>query len=438
MASDSRDMNRSHLERARKVLPGGVTTAARFDKSLGRPFFISRGEGSRLYDLDGKPYIDMNTSFGAALMGHGHPKIREALNRAGQMGIACATEFPEQVELAEKVCAAVPSAEMVRFTLSGTETTWYIVRLARLFTGRKKIIKIEGHFHGYNDYLQFNYWPKPGEGLPAVRPETPGFPEESADNIIVLPFNDPGALEETIRQRGGEIAAVIMEPVNYNSGCIMPGDGYLRKVRDITAGNGILLVFDEILSGFRTGPDCMQGYYGVTPDICALGKALGGGAPLSAFAGRRDIMSLIAPEGRMMHSGTYNANAVGILCGNAFMDAAAEKDAYPPLLTRSSRLYEGMNAAFAGARMPAEVKGLGCRFGILFGASAGATPLSYADVAGQDWDMAYAFFREAFRRGVFFNGGWHHGISFAHSDDDVSRVIQVCGEAAQAVMSNRK
>jgi len=432
MASDSRDPNQSLLERARKVMPGGVTAAARFNKCLGRPFFVSRGEGSRLYDLEGKPYIDMNTSFGAALLGHGHPRIRQALAEAAGMGIACASEFSAQVELAEKISAAVPSAEMIRFTLSGTETTWYAVRLARMYTGRAKIVKIEGHFHGYNDYLQFNYWPKPGEGLPNVRPETPGFPAEAGENVMVLPFNDPEALEKTISARGREIAAVIMEPVNYNSGCILPRNGYLEKVREVTEKNGILLIFDEILSGFRTGTSCMQGYYGVTPDICTLGKAVGGGAPLSAFAGRRDIMRHTAPEGKMMHSGTYNANAVNILYGSAFMDAVSEKGAYDAVLQRAGELYAGMNRAFADAGLPAKVHGLGCRFGILFGAAAAKTPESYADVAGQDWKTGYAFFLEAFKRGVFFNNGWHHGISFAHSDVDISRVIEVTGEAARA------
>ena len=427
-----KNVNDTLFARSRRTFPGGVTAAARLNKYLGRPFYVSRGEGSRLYDLDGKPYIDMNTSFGASLLGHGHPAIREALAEAGRMGIACAMEYPAQTELAEKICAAVPSAEMVRFTLSGTETTWYAVRLARLYTGRKKVVKIEGHFHGFNDYLQFNYWPGPGENLPHIQPASPGSPPESAGNVIVLPFNDEPALERTIAEQGGDIAAVILEPVNYNSGCILPREGYLQKARKLTEKNGILLIFDEILSGFRTGTDCIQGHYGVTPDLCTLGKAIGGGAPLSAFAGRREFMKHVAPEGAMMHSGTYNANAVNILCGNAFMDAVSEEGVYSGLLDRADRLYRGMNEAFAGAGFPAKVRGLGCRFGMLFGEAAGRVPVSYADVIGQDWKTAHAFFLEAFNRGVFFNNGWHHGISFVHSDADIARVIEVTGEAARA------
>ena len=427
----------SHYTRAQQVLPGGVTAAARFNRYLERPFFVSRAEGSKVFDLDGAEFIDMNTSFGASLLGHGHPRIVEALGKAGRMGIACGMEYPAQADLAEKICAAIPSAEMVRFTLSGTETTWYAVRLARVCTGRTKIIKLEGHFHGFNDYLQFNYWPNPDHSLPHVHPESPGFPPESQAHVIVLPYNDYAAVERAVAENGNDIAAVILEPVNFNSGGIRPQNGYLEKLRFLTEENGIVLIFDEILSGFRTGADCAQGYYGVTPDLTTFGKALGGGVPLSAFAGRREFMKQIAPEGRMMHSGTYNANAVNILCGDAFMDVITGTDLYEGLLRRSETLYAGMSDAFDGAGLAARVQGLGCRFGMLFGKAAAGEPVSYADVIAQDWQLAHAFFSEAYNRGVYFNNGWHHGISTAHSDQDIARVIEVSGEAARAVAATR-
>lgn len=423
--------------RAEKVLPGGVTAAARVNRFLGRPFFVTHAEGSRLYDIDGRPYIDVCTSYGASLLGHGHPAIRDALTRAGEVGVACGMEHFEAVELAEKLSRVVPSAEMVRFTLSGTETTWYAVRLARVHTGKSKIIKLEGHFHGFNDYLQYNYWPAPGKGLPRVYEETAGFPPEARDQIIVLPFNDIKAMEEAVAREGDDIAAVILEPVNFNAGGIRPEVGYLEEVRNLTEANNIVLIFDEILSGFKTGPSCVQGYYGVTPDVSTLGKAMGGGAPLSALVGKQEVMENIAPVGSMMHSGTYNANAVNILCGSAFMDVIAQDGVYDELLRRSQELYDGLNQAFASAGLPARAHGLGARFDLLFGDVAKREPRAYSDVAGQDWELAYRFFREAFDRGIFYNSGWHHGLSFAHSDEDVEQIVQATAEAARVVSRGR-
>ncbi len=426
-----------HYARAQTVLPGGVTAAARFNRYLDRPFFMSRAEGSLVYDLDDRPFIDMNTSFGATLLGHGHPQIAAALNEAARLGIGCGFEYRAQAELAEKICAAIPSAEMVRFTLSGTETTWYAVRLARVYTGRSKVIKLEGHFHGFNDYLQFNYWPRPEDSLPRIHAESPGFPPENEERVIVLPYNDLPALERAIAEQDGDIAAVFMEPVNFNSGGIQPLPGYLEEVRRITRTHGIVLVFDEILSGFRTGVDCMQGYYGVTPDATTFGKAIGGGVPLSAFAGSRDLMRCVAPQGAMMHSGTYNANAVNILCGNAFFDVVNEPGFYEPLLRRADTLHSGLNDIFASVGLEARAHGVGCRFGLLFGAAAQQTPERYSDVIGQDWQLAFALFTEAYQRGVYFNPGWHHGISAAHSDQDIARVLEVVDEAARAVAERR-
>lgn len=428
------DRTQELYDRAKRVIPGGVTAAARLNKFLGRPLYISRAEGSRVYDLDGRPYIDVYTGSGAGVAGHGHPRIREALGKAAEMGIACAFEYPGETELAEKICAAVPSAEMVRFTLSGTENTWYAVRLARVYTGKTKMIKMEGHFHGFNDYLQYNYWPAPGQGLPELQEETPGFPPESKENVIVLPFNDIEAVERAVAEDGDDIAGLIVEPVNYNSGGILPKPGYLEALRRITTENNILLIFDEILSGFKTGIDCAQGYYGVTPDLTTLGKALGGGVPLSAFVGSREVMETVAPLGAMMHSGTYNANSINIYCGNAFMDLAGEPGAYDGLLALSDRLYEGLNNLFAETGMPARAHGLGARFGLLFGDAAAKPPNTYKDVAPQDWELGRAFFREAFDRGVLYNSGWHHGLSLLHTKADLEEILQISREAAQAVM----
>jgi glutamate-1-semialdehyde 2,1-aminomutase len=422
----------SLYERAAQVVPGGVTAAARVNKALGRPIYMARGRGSRLFDADGREYIDVANSSGATLLGHGHPVVREALAKAGELGIMCASESPYQVELAEKLRAAIPCAEMARFTLSGTETTGYAVRLARAVTGRMKVVKFEGHFHGFNDYLQFNFWPPAGKGWPAVHREAPGFPGME-EHIIILPFNDAQLLEQTLAEHQDEIACVILEPLNYNSGGICPRPGYLQLLRELTQKLGIVLIFDEILSGFRTGASCMQGHYGVTPDLCTLGKALGGGVPLSAFVGKREIMRHIAPVGPVMHSGTYNANLVNILPGLAFMNEISRPDFYPAFLARCDRLYTGMNAAFQKTGLKARVQGVGARFGLLFGAAGSGPFESYADAARQDWALHYRFCATAAARGVYFHTQWHHGISAACSDADVDTIIQVVGDVARSL-----
>jgi len=234
-----------------------VSAAARFHPALGRPFFAARGEGSRLWDVDGREYIDLHMSFGAALLGHGHPAIRRAVQQALDLGILCAFELEFQAEVARKISEMVPCAEQVRFTGSGTETTWHAVRTARAYTGRFKLVKFEGHFHGFSDVLGYSSWPPLAQagppGAPAKIPESAGMPPEDADEVIVLPWNDADALARTLVARGREIAAVIMEPINYNSGGIMPLPGYLQAVRELTAKHGVVLIFDEILSGFRTG-----------------------------------------------------------------------------------------------------------------------------------------------------------------------------------------
>ena len=428
------DSSQQLYQRAQRVLPGGTTAAARVNKGYGRPLYMARGKGSHLFDVDSREYIDMCVSMGASLLGHGHPAVREALLEAADLGIMCAAESECQVELAEKIAATIPSAEMVRFTLSGTETTWYAVRLARAVTGRAKVVKFEGHFHGFNDYLQFNMHPPADKLWPTLHQEAPGLPG-AEQHTIVLPFNDADLLEQTLIERKNEIACVILEPLNYNSGGILPLPGYLETLRRLTTKLGILLIFDEILSGFRTGAGCMQAYFGVTPDLCTLGKALGGGVPLSAFAGKREIMQQVAPMGRAMHSGTYNANLANILPGLAFMDEIARPGFYPPLLARSEQLYAGMNAAFQKAGLPMRVQGTGARFGILCGAAAQGPFTSYRDAVRQDWDMLVRFCRAATDRGVYFNPAWHHGISVAHSDADVEQVVQVTEDVARKLIA---
>jgi glutamate-1-semialdehyde 2,1-aminomutase len=416
--------NREQWQRASRYLPGGACASARIHKGLGSPFYVSRGEGGKVYDLEGKEYVDLCTSFGSALLGHAHPGVSQAVGQALEMGIVCAHEHEWHAQLAQRIAEAVPAVEMLRFTMSGTETTYYAVKLAREYTGRPLVVKFEGHFHGYNDHLAYNYWPSADEAWPRITPAAAGMPEDGQRSCIVLPFNDFERAEETLVRRGHEIAAVILEPVNYNSGTLLPESGFLQLLRRLTTEQGSLLIFDEILSGFRTGPGCMQATYGVIPDLCTLGKALGGGMPLSAFGGKRQIMEHVAPLGRAQHSGTYNGHLSAIAGGLAFFDVIGQGGCYEALLARSGRLYDGIDEIVGRLGFPACVRGFGARFSLLFGSPVGRTLRQYRDVVDNDWPLFDRFCTACLRHGVYLHTMWHHGISTAHGEADIDRALE--------------
>lgn len=418
---------------AQRHLAGGVSAAARIHPSLGRPFLTGRGDGAYVDDLEGKRYLDLNTSNGASLLGHGHPRVRQAIEQALDLGILCSHETPHQAEVAAKLAAAVPAAEVVRFSGSGTETTWHALRTARAYTGRRKAVKFEGHFHGYNDYLGYSAWPPVDAAGPLETPvavaESAGIPPEVYGLVIVLPWNDAAALERTLEREGHDVAAVIMEPVNYNAGTLLPAPGYLQSVRELTRRHGVVLIFDEILSGFRTGPSCMQGYFGVTPDLCTLGKALGGGTPLSAFVGRRAVMDAVAPTGPAVHSGTFNAHLIPILAAGAFLDVVAEGGLWSNLADLEAFFYAGLREVFQRAGLPVWVQALGARFSLLFGLE--REPTDYRQAAQFDRDLARRFYAAALEAGVYFHYAWHHGFSAVHTREDLARGLEAIETAAR-------
>jgi glutamate-1-semialdehyde 2,1-aminomutase len=423
---------------AKRVLPGGVSAAARVHASLGRPFFASRASGSRVWDLDGREYIDLNMSFGAALLGHDNPTIRKAVEAALDLGMLCAFETPFQAEVARKITELVPCAELVRFTQSGTETTWHAVRTARAHTGRSKVIKFEGHFHGFNDTLGFSMWPPVADAGPVSEPiaiaASGGMPPDAVDQILLLPWNDAAVLERCLEAHRGEVAAVIMEPIGYNAGTIMPAPGYLQAVRSLTREHGVVLIFDEILSGFRTGPGGAQEFLGVTPDLCTLGKCLGAGTPLSAFAGSREVMSAVAPLGSAVHSGTFNAHTIPILAANAFLDAITDPGLWRELGRKQEFFYPGLRAAFARAGLPVWVQAVGARFSLHFGLT--EEPRSYRDAEKGDRAMATAFYEAALDRGLYLHHARHHGFSTMHTDADLAQALDAIEAAARAVRAS--
>lgn len=423
----------SLFPRAERVLPGGVTAAARTNPAIGEPLYFRSGAGSRVTLEDGRTLLDTCMSNGAALLGHGHPAIVDAIAEAGQRGLICAYDGEEQIRLAERLVDLIPSFEMVRFTTTGTEATFYLTRIARAFTGRPLIVKFAGHFHGFNDALAFNFPRSADVLLPALRPETAGMTPGAETGVVVVPFNDLGAFALVMDRHGAEIAAVVLEPINYDAGAIEPLPGFLEALQARTRAAGALLVFDEILSGFRTGPGGAQARFGVTPDLTALGKAVAGGVPLSVFGGRRDVMSIVSPLGPAVHTGTYNAHLIPVLAAHAFLDTIGRPEFWPNLLATHERLYRGLDDAFRRAGVPIRVQGVGARFALYFGLDPATRVTAYARAATFDREMQLRFSREMLDRGVYVNPVWHHGVSAAHTPADVDAIVAAAYDSARAM-----
>jgi glutamate-1-semialdehyde-2,1-aminomutase len=432
------DMTRAEAlnERATRCLPGGVCSSGRIEPFIGHPFFVERGEGAKVWDVDGREFYDLNSSYGTTHLGHGHPKIREAIVKAAELGIVCTYETEYITDLAEKIIKIVPCAEMVRFLCSGTECTQTAVRLARGHTGREKVIKFEGHFHGFNDYLNYSY---PGTALDKLGPETApnvvpasgGIPAAMLDLVRVLPFNNLEMFEETLKREGHEIAAVVMEACSHNSGSIYPRPGYLEAVRELTRKYGIVLIFDEIITGFRKCPGGAQEYFGVTPDLCTMGKALGAGTPISAFAGTRDVMSSCSPLGKAEHRGTYNGNLVPVMAANAFLDMVVDPDFQAHLERIEGRFYGGFQEIIDRRGIKCQLQYLGARFSVLFGLE--QPPTEYRESVKRDAAMMIRFVRELRKRGIYICNCWHHGWNAAYSESDVDECLNRIDDAMTAL-----
>jgi len=424
---------KDHHERAKRVLPGGVNSSTRVNQALGTPFYASHASGSQVWDIQHRQFLDMNCGHGAALLGHGHPAIDEAMRKASRLGYANCYETEYHEELARKVCQHIPCAERVRFCSAGSEATLHMIRACRAYTGREKVLRIEGHFHGYHEMIYIGGHP-PQEKLQQNRAhpyvESPGIPEAFADLIIPIPHNDPDALRQAIEQHGHTIAVTIIEPVNFNCGCIMPQPGYLELLRELTHQAQIVLFFDEIQSAFKKSPGGCQADFGVIPDVCTIGKSLGGGLPLSAFCGSAAIMDLYQPVGPVQHSGTFNAHLVPILTGLAFMNEMEKPAFYAHLSDLEARFHAGIDRIIATNDLNIVVPHHGSRFNVILGRR--DAPQRYEDTFCHDNQIMLDLIRGCWDRGVYFHdyggGPIHHGYSVAHTREDIDTALNVLEE----------
>lgn len=418
------------FERACRSLAGGVSSSTRVNKALGHPLYFDRGDGCRVWDLDGKEYLDLCCSHGATLLGHGDRRVRRAVEAALERGAPCSYENEQHAELAELLCATIPCLERVRFTGSGTEATLHCIRLARAFTGRSKILKFEGNFHGYHDQVMYAIGTPADQLGPETEPTrfagSTGMPPGLADLLVVVPYNRPDLLEAAFRKHGHELAAVIGEPIYYNAGCILPTREFLEALRRLTRAHGVPLIFDEVLSAFRMGPGGAQEYLGVTPDLCTLGKAVGGGYPLSVFGGRKDIMDRLMPTGDCQHSGTYNGHPTVVAAALAAIRVYREPGFYDHINAVASKLYDGLNELFERHRVAGRVEGLGARFGVYFGLR--SPPRDYREAVPHQREHMLRFIKLAIENGVYFHdyGGaaCHHGFCAAMTPADADEALR--------------
>ncbi len=425
--------------RACDYLAGGVSSSVRLNRALGHALLIDRAAGCRVWDLDGREYIDLCCSHGATLLGHGDPRVRAAVEQVLDRGAACSYENELHTELARLLCETIPCCERVRFTGSGTEATMHCLRLARAYTGRPKVLKLEGNFHGFHDQVMFAIG-TPADRLgpedsPSLYPGSTGLAAGVELNLVVVPYNRPDLLEEVFRRRGEEIAAVICEPVYYNAGCVVPTSEFAAALERVPRAYGALLIFDEVLSAFRMAPGGAQEYLGITPDLCTLGKAVGGGFPLSVFGGRREIMERLMPTGDCQHSGTYNGHPAAVAAGLAAVTAYRQPGFYDYIAVVADRLYGGLNAIFERHGVPGRVQGLGARFGVYFGV--GGKVAAYRDVLKHHRETMLRFVAAALRRGVYFHdyGGaaCHHGFCHATTLADVDETLGRLDDAVSSL-----
>lgn len=416
------------FQEAQKYIPGGVNSPVRAYKSVGlNPPFIAKGEGSKIYDVDGNCYIDYVGSWGPLILGHRHPKIVKALNQCLEIGTSFGAPTEIETELAKLLVESLPSVEMVRMVNSGTEATMSALRLARAYTKRDKIIKFEGCYHGHADHLLI----KAGSGaLTMGVPTSPGVPASIGANTIVAPYNDLETLEQIFQQEGENIAAVILEPIAGNMGCVPPVDGFLSGLRKLTKEYGALLIFDEVMTGFRVAFGGAQNLYNIEPDLTTLGKIIGGGLPVGAYGGKREIMQMVAPQGPVYQAGTLSGNPLAMTAGLTTLQILKEPGVYEELEKKSKRLEEGLVTAAQQAGVTTTLNRVGSMFTTFF-TDQPVTDLTTATTS--DTQVFAKFFKSMLEQGIYLAPSQFEAafVSLAHTDEDIDRTVDAANKAFQ-------
>ncbi|WP_138752409.1 glutamate-1-semialdehyde 2,1-aminomutase [Paenibacillus sinopodophylli] len=418
LRNDSRSVEA--FARAKKVIPGGVNSPVRAFKSVGlNPVYMDRGQGSRIFDIDGNSYIDYVASWGPLIMGHAHPEVIDAIKRTAEKGTSFGAPTELETLMAELVCERVPSVDIVRMVNSGTEATMSAIRLARGYTKRNKILKFEGSYHGHSDSLLI----KAGSGVATLGlPDSPGVPEHVASHTITVPYNDIESVKLAFEKFGEEIACVIVEPVAGNMGVVPPLPGFLQGLRDITAQYGTVLIFDEVMTGFRVGYSCAQGLYGIKPDLTCFGKVIGGGLPVGAYGGKRELMELIAPSGPIYQAGTLSGNPLAMAAGFATLSLLTPQ-VYERLERQAVRLQLGFETNASKQGIPSTINRVGSMVCPFF---TDATVINFESAKTSDLERFKAYFASMLDLGVSVAPSQFEGmfISAVHTDEDIDATIE--------------
>lgn len=415
---------------AQRYTPGGVNSPVRAFKSVGgNPPFVTRGKGSKITDADGRTYVDYVCSWGPLILGHAHPEVMAALQETAARGTSFGAPTALEVQLARMLVEAVPSLELVRLVNSGTEAVSSALRLARAFTGRDRIVKFAGCYHGHVDSLLI----KAGSGVSTLGlPDSPGVTVGTAQDTLILPYNDPESVKDIFSRLGHEIAAVIVEPVAGNMGVVLPLPGFLEQLREITSQHGALLIFDEIITGFRLGYGGAQERFNVIPDLTTLGKIIGGGLPVGAYGGRKDIMEMIAPSGPVYQAGTLSGNPLAVQAGITTLEILSRPGTYQQLERVSARLQEELKGLAASAGVPVNVQGLGSLFTIFFNSQ---PVINFAGAMECNQESFRRFFSVLLENGIYIAPSpfeaWF--VSLVHADEDLDQTLVAAEKAFAAI-----
>lgn len=429
--------NIQYWQEAQQYLTGGVSSSFRYNPFTGRPMYLSKAEGPYIYDLEGNRFTDFFMGHGACTLGHNRPEIAEAMKKVFDVGFFAEFDHPLTGELAKKIAQNIPAAERVRYVNSGSEATLLSIRLARGYTGRQKIVRIDGQFHGGHDYALVNNLAanidrdNPGDRLSQVKHASAGIPLKVDETLYVIPWNNADLFEKLCKEHGHEIAAILMNPIDYNNGCIGSSAEYMQAIRRICDEHGIVFIIDEILSGFRTGMTGGHGYYGVTPDLCLFGKALTNGVPLAAVTGKEEIMmKIMDPVDPVVAGGTFSGNLFGCAAGVAALAIMEQPGFFDPWLERVDGFYSQLQAIFDEMDFSAIVQGLGCTFGIYVGTREPVT--NYHHIAGRtDPVLRKQFFLKCIEKGMYFHTDFT--ISARHDEALLARSLDMLRDVTREV-----